>query len=46
MEVGEDDLIFERAFDIEALSSFNCGVRELDILIHKKREWIAGFYSK
>jgi len=28
MEVGEDDLIFERAFDIEALSSFNCGVRE------------------
>ena len=28
MEVGEDDLIFERAFDIEALSSFNCGVME------------------
>ena len=36
MEVTDHELVFERAFDIEALSSFSCGVRELDLLIHKK----------
>lgn len=36
MEIKDGELIFERAFDIEALYSFNCGIRELDLLIHKK----------
>lgn len=36
MEVGDKELIFERAHNNEALSLFNCGVREIDQLIHKK----------
>lgn len=36
MEVVDNELTFERALDLEALSSFSCGVRELDLLIHKK----------
>lgn len=43
MEIREDDLIFERAFDTEGLSSFNCGVRQLDILIHKKVDGLRDF---
>lgn len=45
MEIENNDLIFERASNTEALSSFSCGVRELDLLIHRKtnglREFIA-----
>lgn len=43
MEVTDHELIFERAFDIEGLSSFNCGVRELDLLIHKKSGGLLDF---
>lgn len=43
MEINDSELIFERAFDIEALSSFNCGVRELDQLIHKKVDGLRDF---
>lgn len=30
------ELIIERAFNTDALSSFNCGIRQLDLLIHQK----------
>lgn len=43
MEIKDGELIFERAFDIEALSSFNCGIRELDLLIHKKNNGLRDF---
>lgn len=43
MEIKDGELIFERAFDIEALSSFNCGIRELDQLIHKKNNGLRDF---
>lgn len=45
MEIENNDLIFERASNMEVLSSFLCGVRELDLLIHRKtgglREFVA-----
>ena len=43
MEIESSILIFERAFDIDALSSFSCGVRELDQLIHKKSDGLLDF---
>jgi len=43
IEIKEDVLIFERAFDTEALSSFNCGIRELDVLIHKREDGLEDF---
>ncbi|MBQ4284968.1 MAG: GNAT family N-acetyltransferase [Bacteroidales bacterium] len=38
-----NDIVIERAFDIEALSLFNCGVREIDQLIHKKQGGLLSF---
>lgn len=38
MEIDNKELFFERAYSNEALSSFNCGVREIDQLIHKRSE--------
>ena len=43
MEIEEKELIFKRASDIEALSSFNCGVREIDFLIHKKENGLQDY---
>ncbi len=45
MEIENNDLIFERASDVEALSSFSCGVRELDLLIHRKKDGLQGFIA-
>ena len=36
MEIDGKELNFERAYINKALSSFNCGVREIDQLIHKR----------
>lgn len=43
MEIENNDLIFERASGIEALSSFHCGIRELDLLIHRRAEGLRDF---
>lgn len=43
MAIENENLIFERAYDNEALSSFNCGVREIDQLIHKKVDGLDDF---
>lgn len=40
------ELIIERAYDIDALSSFICGVREIDQLIHKKNGGLLTFISE
>ena len=40
------ELIIERAYDIDALSSFLCGVREIDQLIHKKNGGLLTFISE
>ena len=42
----EYEFIIERAFDIDALSSFFCGVREIDQLIHKKEGGLLSFISE
>ena len=42
----EYEFIIERAFDIDALSSFLCGVREIDQLIHKKEGGLLSFISE
>jgi len=34
--MSEFELTIERAFDTEALSFFNSGIREIDLLIHKR----------
>lgn len=39
-------LTIERAFDTDALSSFNCGIREIDQLIHKKEGGLRSFVSE
>lgn len=41
-----DAIIIERASDLEALSSFSCGVREIDLLIHKKEGGLASFIEE
>lgn len=46
MEIRNDGLVFERASDTEALSSFHCGVRELDLLIHKKEGGLGNFLQE
>lgn len=43
MEIILENLTIERAYDIDALSSFSCGVREIDQLIHKKRDGLKSF---
>lgn len=44
---GGQELTIERAFDIDALSSFMCGAREIDQLNHlNKRYDASGFYEK
>ena len=37
------NLTIERAYSTDALSSFFCGVREIDLLIHKKNEGLKSF---
>ena len=39
------ELVIERAFGIDALSSFLCGVREIDQLIHKKEDGLLSFVT-
>ena len=39
-------LTIERAFDIDALSSFMCGIREIDQLIHKKEGGLLSFITE
>ena len=39
-------LYFERASDVDALSSFFCGERGIDILIHKKEGGLASFIAE
>lgn len=43
MEIDNINLIFERAFSNEALSLFDCGIREIDQLIHKKANGLNDF---
>lgn len=43
MEIIFENLTIERAYDIDALSSFSCGVREIDQLIHKKNDGLKSF---
>ena len=40
------DLSIERAFNTEALSSFFCGVREIDLLIHKKEGGLRSYNGR
>ena len=39
MEIANEFLTFERTSDVEVLSSFSCGVRKIDRLIHTKAEY-------
>lgn len=44
MEINKDnELVIERASDMKALSSFNCGVRAIDILIHRHSRGLYDF---
>lgn len=43
---GGEVLTIERAFDIDALSKFNCGVREIDQLIHKRTGGLLSFITE
>ena len=38
-------MIFERAFDLKALSSFSCDVREIEFMIHRKSEGLREFIA-
>ena len=44
--MSDYELTIERAFDTNALSLFNCGVREIDQLIHKKTGGLSSFVSE
>ena len=44
--MSDYELTIERAFDTNALSLFNCGVREIDQLIHKKTGGLSSFISE
>lgn len=44
--MNENELSIERAFDTDALSLFNCGVREIDLLIHKKNGGLSSFVAE
>ena len=37
------NLTIERAYTTDALSAFSCGVREIDLLIHKKENGLRSF---
>lgn len=44
MEINETSpLTIERAYDTDALSFFNCGIREIDLLIHKREDGLLSF---
>lgn len=43
---GGEVITIERAFDIDALSKFNCGVREIDQLIHKRTGGLLSFITE
>ncbi|MBR1569402.1 MAG: GNAT family N-acetyltransferase [Bacteroidales bacterium] len=46
--MNNNNITIERAFNIDGLSSFSCGIREIDLLIHKKGEggllWFISHY--
>lgn len=44
--MSEFELSIERAFDTEALSLFNSGVREIDLLIHKRSGGLLSFIEE
>ena len=44
--MSEYKLSIERAFDTDALSLFNCGVRAIDLLIHKRNGGLSSFVSE
>ena len=44
-ENENQDLTIERAFNTDALSSFNCGAREIDQLIHKKENGLTSYIA-
>ena len=44
--MSDYELTIERAFDTNALSLFNCGVREIDQLIHKKTGGLSSFIKE
>ena len=44
--MNPDTLVIERASDLEALSLFSCGVREIDFLIHKKDGGLNSFVAE
>ncbi len=46
MEMTGDQLIFERDIFKESLSNFNCGIREIDLLIHKKENGLISYLDK
>lgn len=45
MEIVDKNLTFERTSGTEVLSSFYCGVRELDRLIHARENGLLSFVS-
>lgn len=45
MSENENSYTIERAFNTDALSSFNCGIRQLDQLIHKKTDGLSTYIS-
>lgn len=45
MEIIDKNLTFERTSNVEVLSSFYCGVRELDQLIHKHEDGLRSFVA-
>lgn len=46
MEMMGNQLFFERDIFKESLSNFNCGIREIDVLIHKKEGGLLSFISE
>lgn len=44
--MSEFELTIERAFDTEALSLFNSGIREIDLLIHKRTGGLLSFIEE
>ena len=44
--MSEFELTIERAFNTEALSLFNSGIREIDLLIHKRSGGLRSFIAE
>lgn len=44
--MSENELSIERVFNTDALSLLNCGVREIDMLIHKKNGGLSSFVAE